>query len=154
MLYDVQDEELSKYATILDTLGQAITDNTDFDGVPVYWNMIELMPDNMPTTAIILQGKPAQLDDTGCIFEKQLDILIVHNTDYAREITLRLTSYAESMYKVINNLLLTSNLDLTHLQTSEIRALRNNREDTESYKGSKTLFSSLIVLSYLLRYDV
>lgn len=154
MLYDTQKEELSNYATVLNTLGQAITDNTDFDGVPVYWDMIELIPDNMPTSAIVLQGKPYQLDETGCTYERQLDIIIIHNTDYAREITLRLVSYAESMYRVINDLLITTNLDMKFLQTSEIRALRNNREDSESYKGSKTLFSSLIVMSFLLRYDV
>ena len=154
MLYDTQKEELSNYATVLNTLGQSITDNTDFDGVPVYWDMIELIPDNMPTSAIVLQGKPYQLDKTGCIYERQLDIIIIHNTDYAREITLRLTSYAESMYKVIKDLLITTNLDMEFLQTSEIRALRNNREDSESYKGSKTLFSSLVVMSYLLRYDI
>ena len=62
MLYDTQKEELSNYATVLDTLGQAITDNTEFEGVPVYWDMIELMPDNMPTSAIVLQGKPYQID--------------------------------------------------------------------------------------------
>lgn len=154
MLYDIQNEELSKYATILDTLGRAITDDTAFDNVPVYWDMIEIMPDNMPTSAIVLQGKPYRVDRTGCVYEKQLDIIIIHNTNNAREITLRLTSYAEEMYRVIKDLLITSNLDLEFLQTSEIRALRNNREDTESYKGSKTLFSSLIVLSYLLRYDI
>lgn len=154
MLYDTQKEELSHYATALDTLGQAITNNTDFDGVPVYWNMVELTPDNLPTSAIVLQGKPYQLDETRCLYEQQVDIIIIHNTDYPREITLRLTSYAESMYRTVNDLLLTSNIDLKFLQASEIRALRNNREDTESYKGSKTLFSSLIVLSYLLRYPI
>ena len=78
MLYDTQKEELSNYATVLDTLGQAITDNTEFDGVPVYWDMIELMPDNMPTSAIVLQGKPYQLDETHCLYEKQLDMEITN----------------------------------------------------------------------------
>ena len=154
LLYDVQDEGLSNYATVLNELGQAITTDTDFDGVPVYWAMIELIADDMPTSAIVLQGKPCEIDKTGCVYEKQLDIIIVHNTDYVREVTLRLTAYAESMYKTIDNLLLTSNLDLKYLQTSEIRATRNNREDAESYKGSKTLYSSIIVLSYLLRYEI
>ena len=143
---------MSKYAIVLEQLGTAITDDTDFNKVPVRWDMIELIPDNMTTTEIVLQGKPYRLDATGCVYERQLDIIIIHNTNHPRSITLRLTKYAETMKDIIDNLLLTSNLDLTFLQTSEIRAMRNNREDAESYKGSKTLFSSMIVLSYLLRY--
>jgi hypothetical protein len=145
-------ENMSRYAVVLEQLGKAITDDTDFNKVPVRWDMIELIPDNMTTTEIVLQGKPYQLDATGCVYERQLDIIIIHNTNHPRSITLRLTKYAESMKEIIDNLLLTSNLDLTFLQTSEIRAMRNNREDAESYKGSKTLYSSMIVLSYLLRY--
>lgn len=148
----VDNENMSKYAIVLEQLGTAITDDTDFNKVPVRWDMIELIPDNMTTTEIVLQGKPYRLDATGCVYERQLDIIIIHNTNHPRSITLRLTKYAETMKDIIDNLLLTSNLDLTFLQTSEIRAMRNNREDAESYKGSKTLFSSMIVLSYLLRY--
>lgn len=148
----MDNEGMSRYATVLEQLGQAITDNTDFDKVPVRWDMIELIPDNMATTEIVLQGKPYQSDDTGCVYERQLDIIIIHNTNHPRSITLRLTKYAETMKEIIDELLLTSNLDLTFLQGSEIRAMRNNREDSESYKGSKTLFSSMIVLSYLMRY--
>ena len=146
------DEELSKYATVLEQISQAITTNTTFEGVPVYFDMIELMPDNMTDTSIVLQGKPFQLDSSNCNFERQLDVIIVHNTDYEREITLRLSNFAEKMYNTIHDLVMTSNVDLSFLQGSEIRAKRNNREDAESYKGSKTLYSSLIVLSYLLRY--
>ena len=145
-------ENMSKYATVLEQLGTAITDETTFNKVPVRWDMIELIPDNMTTTEIVLQGKPYTLDDTGCVYERQLDIIIIHNTNHPRSITLRLTKYAEDMKEIIDALLLKSNLDLTFLQTSEIRAMRNNREDAESYKGSKTLYSSMIVLSYLLRY--
>ena len=148
----MDNENMSKYATVLEELGTAITNDTDFNKVPVRWDMIEVIPDNMATTEIVLQGKPYELDATRCVYERQLDIIIIHNTNHPRSITLRLTKYAETMKDIIDELLLTSNLDLTFLQTSEIRAMRNNREDAESYKGSKTLFSSMIVLSYLLRY--
>ena len=143
---------MSRYAIVLEQLGIAITNDTEFNKVPVRWDMIEVMPDNMATTEIVLQGKPYKLDATGCVYERQLDIIIIHNTNHTRSITLRLTKYAETMKEIIDNVLLTTNLDLTFLQTSEIRAMRNNREDSESYKGSKTLFSSMIVMSYLLRY--
>jgi hypothetical protein len=148
----VDNENMSRYATVLEQLGIAITNDTEFNKVPVRWDMIEVMPDNMATTEIVLQGKPYKLDATGCVYERQLDIIIIHNTNHTRSITLRLTKYAETMKEIIDNVLLTTNLDLTFLQTSEIRAMRNNREDSESYKGSKTLFSSMIVMSYLLRY--
>lgn len=148
----MDNENMSKYATVLEELGTAITNDTDFNKVPVRWDMIEIIPDNMATTEIVLQGKPYELDATKCVYERQLDIIIIHNTNHPRSITLRLTKYAETMKDIIDELLLSSNLDLTFLQTSEIRAMRNNREDAESYKGSKTLFSSMIVLSYLLRY--
>lgn len=148
----MDNENMSKYATVLEELGTAITNDTDFNKVPVRWDMIEVIPDNMATTEIVLQGKPYELDATKCVYERQLDIIIIHNTNHPRSITLRLTKYAETMKDIIDELLLSSNLDLTFLQTSEIRAMRNNREDAESYKGSKTLFSSMIVLSYLLRY--
>ena len=146
-------EELSKYASALNTLGQAITTNTNFHRIPVYYDMVELIQDDMPTTAIVLQGKSFELDDSRCNYLKQLDILIIHNTNHTRSITLRLTKYAEDMKDIIDDVMLNVNdFDLEFLQGSEIRSMRNNREDAESYKGSKTLFSSLIVLSYLLRY--
>lgn len=148
----MDNENMSRYATVLNTLGQAITDDTEFNKVPVRWDMVELIPDNMATTEIVLQGKPYNLDDTGCVYERQLDIIIVHNTNHARSITLRLTKYAEDMKDIIDNVVMTSNIDINFIQTSEIKAMRNNREDSESYKGSKTLYSSMIVLSYLLRY--
>ncbi len=54
--------------------------------------------------------------------------------------------------EIIDNLILNSNLDLSFVGGSPIGYLKNNREDGESYKGTKTLFSSIIVLTYLLRY--
>ena len=148
-------EELSKISSIMEELGKLITnDEAHFLDVPIYYSLIELIQDNMPDTAIVLELKPFQYDISQCNYERQIDILIIHNTDYEREITLRLTKYAEDMIELINEHTLTApiNYELLFLQGSEIRAIRNNREDAESYKGSKTLFSSLIVLSYLLRY--
>ena len=147
-------EELSEISTILQTLGQLIRNNENFLEIPIYYSLIELIEDNMPDTAIVFELQPFAYDTTECNFERQLDILIVHNTDYEREIILRLTKYAEDLVELMNEHILKdySNYQLEFLRGSEIRAKRNNREDTESYKGSKTLFSSLIVLSYLLRY--
>ena len=145
-------EELSRIAYIFEELGKAINEEGDFRNIPVKWDMCELSANNMPPTVIVFQAKPYQYDDSHCNYERQLDICIIHNTEYARQITLRLTKYAESLQEIIEHFVLTSNVDLTFLQGSEIGYLKNNRDDTESYKGSKTLFSSIIILSYLLRY--
>lgn len=148
-------EELSKISSILQELGKLITNDEErFLDVPIYYSLMELISDNMPTTAIVFELKPFQYDISQCDYERQLDILIIHNTDYEREITLRLTKYAEDLIELLNQHMEfnSSNYELLFLQGSDIRAKRNNREDAESYKGSKTLFSSLIVLTYYLRY--
>ena len=148
-------EELSKISTILQELGKLITtDEEHFLDIPIYYSIGELISDNMPTTAIVFELQPFQYDISQCNYERQVDILIVHNTDYEREITLRLTKYAEDLIELLNQHIefSSSNYELLFLQGSEIRAKRNNREDAESYKGTKTLFSSLIVLTYYLRY--
>lgn len=146
------EENLSKINRVFEDIGKAITHNENFDGVPIKWAMYEVSPNQMPPTMIILEAKPYQYNASGCNYERQLDIIIVHNTDNEREITKRLTKYAEEMEALIANHVPEENYQLTHIQGSEIRAKRNNKEDAESYKGSKTLFSSLIVLTYFLEY--
>jgi len=108
----------------------------------------------MPDTSVVFELKPFRYDTRNCNYERQLDIIIIHNTDYEREIILRLTKYAEDMVELLNEHMemCSGNYEMLFLQGSEIRAKRNNREDAESYKGSKTLYSSLIILTYLLRY--
>lgn len=148
-------EQLSKISSILQTLGKFITtDEERFQEIPVYYSMIELIADNMPDTAIVFELQPFTYDQQNCNYERQLDVIIIHNTDYEREVILRLSKYAEDMLELLDEHILnhSGDYELTFLQGSEIRAKRNNREDVESYKGSKTLYSSLIVLSYLLRY--
>ena len=135
-------------------LGKLITtDEKRFMDIPIYYSMIELIADNMPDTAVVLEILPFVIENN-CEFQRQLDIIIIHNTDYEREIILRLTKYAEDMIDLINEHILYAgaNYELQFIRGSEIRAKKNNREDTESYKGAKTNYSSLIVLSYLLRY--
>lgn len=151
---------LSRIATIYEIIGKSIVEYVDedeiqlFEGIPIRWDMSEVTPNNLNETEIILQGKPFSLDETGCNIERQLDICIIHNTDYVRDITLRLTKYSEDMMRLIKDLVLNQGIDLTFVQGSEIGYTKNNKEDSESYKGSKTLFSSMIILSYLLRYDI
>ena len=149
---NIMAEQLSRIATVFEEIGKAINEHEDFKKIPIKWDMIEVSANNMPPTLVVLQAKPFSYDTSRCNYERQLDICIIHNTDYERQIILRLSKYAETMIELLEEFVLTSNVDIQFLQGSEMRALRNNREDSESYKGSKTLFSSMIVLSYLLRY--
>ena len=147
-------ENLSKINMVFEDLGGIITKSEEFNQIPIKWAMFEVTPNNMPPTLIVFEVKPFKYNPHDCWYERQLDILIIHNTNYEREIIKRLSKYAEDLIKLIETHMDThiGDYQLEFIQGSEIRALRNNREDTESYKGSKTLFSSLIVLSYLLRY--
>ena len=147
-------EQLSKISAIMQEIGKVITNDEDrFLDTPIYYSMIELIADNMPDTAVVLEILPF-IYENNCEYRRQLDIIIIHNTDYEREIILRLTKYAEDMIELMNEHILYGggNYELDFIRGSEIRAKRNNREDTESYKGAKTNYSSLIVLSYNLRY--
>lgn len=147
-------EELSKISVIMQDIGKLITeDESRFLDIPIFYGMLELIADNMPDTAVVLEILPFIVENN-CEYQRQLDIIIIHNTDYEREIILRLTKYAEDMIDLMNEHILFggANYELKFLRGSEIRAKRNNREDSESYKGAKTNYSSLIVLSYLLRY--
>ena len=143
---------LSKISTIFEGVGETISKSPDFKKVPIKWGMIEVTPNTMPPTLVVLEAKPFEYDVTGCCYERQLDIIIIHNTNQEREIFLRLTKYSESLIELLKEYSLTINYDLQFLQGSDIYALRNNREDSESYKGAKTDFSSMIVLTYMLRY--
>lgn len=147
-------ENLSKINLVFEELGECITKDINFKSVPIKWAMYEVSPNNMPPTLVIFEAKPFEYDVSRCNYSRQLDIIIIHNTDYEREITKRLSKYAESMIELIDNHMLSAhgNYELDFVEGSEIRAKRNNKEDAESYKGSKTLYTSLIVLSYLLRY--
>lgn len=147
-------EQLSKINIVFEELGKFITEDENFKNIPIRWAMYEVSPNNLSPTMIIFEAKPFEYDITQCNYSRQLDVIIVHNTDYEREITKRLSKYAEDMVELIETHMTGShgNYEMTFVEGSEIRAKRNNKEDVESYKGSRTLYTSLIVLSYLLRY--
>ena len=150
-------EELSRIATIFEELGTGIVNaelngEVPFEDIPIFWDMVEVSANTMPPTCIVFTAKTWREDKTHCHLERQLDIAIIHNTDYEREITLRLTKYSEDLKQIIDDIILNSDIDMSFRGGSPIGYLRNNREDAESYKGSKTLFSSIIILNYLLRY--
>lgn len=147
-------EQLSKINQVYEALGELITHNENFEEIPIYWSMFELTVNEIPPTCVVFENTPFGYNNSDCCYETQLDIIIIHNTDYVREISKRLSKYAELLIELLNEHIINDYHDyqLQFLQGSEIRAMQNNRKDAESYKGSKMLYSSLIVLSYNLRY--
>lgn len=148
------EEQLSKINQVYEILGDLITHDENFDEIPIYWGLFELTANEMPPTSIVFENTPFRYDNTTCNYETQLDVLIIHNTDYVREINKRLSKYAELLIELIDKHIVNDYVfyQLQFIQGSEIRAMQNNRKDAESYKGSKMLYSSMIVLSYNLRY--
>lgn len=148
------EEQLSRINQVYESLGELITNDYNFEDLPIYWSMFELTANEMPPTCIVFENTPFGHDQNECNYETQLDIIIIHNTDFIREIGKRLSKYAESMVELIENHIINDyhTYELQFIRGSEIRAIQNNRKDAESYKGSKMLYSSLIVLSYNLRY--
>lgn len=150
------DNNQSRYVNVLEQLSKAILkdESGEFKKVPLYYNMVELTPHQLPPTCVAFEGKPFYLDKTRCTYERQLDIVIMHSTKNKREITLRLSAYAESLKEIIDDVIMNGGHDfeLTFLQGSEIGYLENAKKDAENYKATKTLLTSFIVLSYLVRY--
>ena len=75
------------------------------------------------------------------------------NTQYPRDILLELWNYEESVREVMNEISMESTgFELEEVGGSEVLAMRPNRENEESYKAAKDLWSNLIVIYYKLRY--
>lgn len=145
----------SRYVHVLERLSEAILkDKSGKFQVPIYYDIVELTPHKLPPTCIAFEGKPFGLDKTQCMYERQLDIVIMHSTKNKRDITLRLSAFAESLKGIIDEVIMFGgdDFELKFLQGSEIGYLENAKKDSENYKATKTLLTSFIVLSYLVRY--
>ena len=92
------------------------------------------------------------MDKTNCNYERQLDILLISTTEERREgIVGQLFYFSEVLKKIIDDYAMRTPY-LTFIEGSPIHGRAYNRESIDSYKETKQLFTSMIVLSYLLRY--
>ena len=140
----------SRVGEVLEEITDEILSTDIFEGTPIFYDFIEVDANNVPPTCIIYKPLEATLDKSACNFERQLDIILLITTEERREgIIGQLHKYSEKLYECINGMKI-NNLDF--LQISPIHARAYNRESIDSYKETKQLFSSMIVLSYLLRY--
>ena len=140
----------SRIGAILEEITEEILADDTFEGTTIFYDFIEVDANNVPSTCIIYKPLEATLDKTACNYERQLDIILLITTEERREgIIGQLHKYSERLKDCIDGL--RSN-NLTFLQISPIHARAYNRESIDSYKETKQLFSSMVVLSYLLRY--
>lgn len=143
---------MSTISDILTIINDAFTSNPEFSNVPIYWDEIELSPNSTVFPSLLFklrEWKPSK----DCSAWRVLEVWILSNTQYPRDILLELWDYEEQVRTVMDGIMLSNNsFDLKELGGSEILAMRTNRENAESYKGTKDLFSNLQIIYYKLQY--
>ena len=142
----------SKIGTILEEISSEITGTETFKNTPIFYDFIELDANNLPPSCIVYKPLNWRMDKTNCNYERQLDILLISTTEERREgIVGQLFYFSEVLKKIIDDYAMRTPY-LTFIEGSPIHGRAYNRESIDSYKETKQLFTSMIVLSYLLRY--
>ena len=128
--------------------------NSDaFENTPIFYDFIEVDANNLPPTCIVYKPLEWQMDKSNCNFERQLDIVLIITTEERREgIVGQLFMFAEKMKELMDNVVMTSPIPIQFIQGSPVKGFAYNRKSNDSYKEQSTLFTSMIVLSYLVRY--
>lgn len=144
---------MSEVSEILTSINDSFENNEDFDGVPIYWDDVEMSPNTISYPALLFKLR-AWKPSNGCsVAERVLEVRILSNTQYPRDILLELWDYEESVREVMNEISMNSTgFEIEEVGGSEVLAMRPNRENEESYKAAKDVWSNLIVIYYKLRY--
>lgn len=142
---------MSKIEEVYETLTTTIKSSKEFKRLPVYWDDVETTPNTIKTPCVLIKARAWRKGEF-CDFERQLDFEIFVQTESPRDILVQLWNYAEDLYHVLEEAIPQYDFDLTFRGGSEIGALKPNKKDAESYKSTGTLFTSIIVLTYNLRY--
>ena len=143
----------SRIGEILENISKEITATETFKKVPIFYDFIEVDPNNLPPYCIVYKPLEWQLDKTGCAYERQLDIVLLITTEERRQgIIGQLLMFGEKMKEVMDNVIDTSITPIQFLQGSPVTGFAYNRKGKNSYKETPDLFTSMIVLSYLIRY--
>lgn len=143
----------SKIGEILESISKEIHATETFGKTPIFYDFIEVSPNNLPPECIVYKPLTWQLDKTGCVYERPLDIVLLITAEERRkEITAKLLMFGEKMKEVIDHFIETSTTSMQFIEGSPVVGFAYNREAPDSYKETKQLFTSMIVLSYLLRY--
>ena len=140
----------SKIGDVLERISIEITNSETFENTPIFYDFIEVDANNLPPSCIVYKPLEWKLDNTGCVYERQLDIVLLITTEERREgIVGQLFMFAEKMKELIDNVEING---LQFRQGSPVRGFAYNRKSNDSYKEQSTVFTSMVVLSYLLRY--
>ncbi len=142
----------SKIGKILEEISHEIVKTETFKNTPIFYDFIEVDANNLPPQCIIYKPLEWRLDPSGCNLERQLDIILVSTTEESRDgIVAQLHKFGEKLKEVTDEYALKAPY-LEFIQGSPIHGKAYNRESIDSYKETKQLFTSMIVLSYILRY--
>ena len=143
----------SRIANALELISKAVIDSPAFANTPIFYDFIEVDPNNMPSSCIVY--KPLEWENTrdGCNYQRQIDIVLLITTEERREgIVGQLFKFGEDLKEIIDEVIMTSNIDLSFIQGSPVQGFQYNRRGKDSYKETSQLFTSMTVLSYMLRY--
>lgn len=143
----------SRIANVLEAISEGITNSESFQDTPIFYDFIEVDPNNLPPSCIIYKPLEWETTKDGCNYQRQIDIVMLITTEERREgIIGQLFMFSEKLHEVIDEVILTSNFDLRFIEGSPIQGFQYNRRSQDSYKETSQLFTSMAVLSYLLRY--
>ena len=143
----------SKIGEILEQISLELSETEIFQDTPIFYDFIEVDANNLPPSCIVYKPREWQLDDTGCNYQTQLDIILIITTEERREgIIGQLFMFREKFYEIMHKFIMDTPYYIEFLQGSPVTGFAYNRESVDSYKETKQLFTSMTVLSYLLRY--
>ena len=143
----------SKIGVILEEISEEITKTETFADTSIFYDFIEVDANVIPPSCIVFKPLEWKMDKTNCHFERQLDIVLLITTEERRESVIgQLFYFAEEMKAIMDKIERTSNAYIQFLQGSPVTGFAYNRKGVNSYKETPDVFTSMIVLSYLIRY--
>ena len=143
----------SKIGEVLEEISEAIVNNDTFKNTPVFYDFIEVDANNLPPSCIVYKPLEWESGRDGCSYEREIDIVLLITTEERREgIIGQLFMFSERLKEIIDEVIIKTNVDLSFVQGSPVQGFQYNRKGKDSYKETAQLFTSMVVLRYLLRY--
>lgn len=143
----------SKIGEVLEEISEAIVNNDTFKNTPVFYDFIEVDANNLPPSCIVYKPLEWENGRDGCSYEREIDIVLLITTEERREgIIGQLFMFSERLKEIIDEVIIKTNVDLSFVQGSPVQGFQYNRKGQDSYKETAQLFTSMVVLRYLLRY--
>lgn len=143
----------SKIGKVLEEISQAIVADKTFKNTPIFYDFIEVDANNLPPSCIVYKPLEWESGRDGCSYEREIDIVMLITTEERREgIIGQLFMFSELLKEIIDEVIMTTNVDLSFVQGSPVQGFQYNRKGQDSYKETAQLFTSMVVLRYLLRY--